>query len=167
MINIWIFGSSLDLWLMVKNYDRLWGISLSNYWEKMQRILQRACVHVFIFLMLSKTRQLWFPIKTVYYQDLGFFADLSAPFQILGYYTSTKSWRGYIFTAVCLSVCVCLCVQFFLWTKFQPNGCTNLDAVFAKWLLTALTRTLLNLVTFGRRSRSQWRNTRFFFIILC
>ena len=23
------------------------------------------------------------------------------------YYTSTKSWRGYIFTAVCLSMCVC------------------------------------------------------------
>ena len=25
------------------------------------------------------------------------------------FYTSTKSWRGYIFTAVCLSVCVCVC----------------------------------------------------------
>ena len=43
-------------------------------------------------------------------------------------YTSTKSWRGYIFIAVCLSVCVL--------TKFQPNGCTDSDTVFAKWLLT-------------------------------
>ena len=66
-----------------------------------------------------------------------------------------------------LSVCVsvCLCVRYFLWTKFQPNECTDLDAVFAKWLLLALARTLLNLVTLGQRSRSQWRNTHFFFII--
>ena len=26
------------------------------------------------------------------------------------FYTSTKSWRGYIFTAVCLCVCLCVCV---------------------------------------------------------
>ena len=26
------------------------------------------------------------------------------------FYTSTKSWRGYIFTAVCVCVCVCLSV---------------------------------------------------------
>ena len=26
------------------------------------------------------------------------------------YYTSTKSWRGYIFTSVCLCVFVCVCV---------------------------------------------------------
>ena len=66
-----------------------------------------------------------------------------------------------------LSVCVCLCVRHFLWTKFQPNGWTNLDVVFTKWLLPALVRTLLNLVTLGQRSRSQWRNTHFLFIILC
>ena len=82
----------------------------------------------------------------------------------LFFYTSTKSWRGYIFTAVCLCVCVCvcvsvclsvcLCVRHFLWTKFQPNGCTDLNAIFAKWLLSALARTLLNLVTLGQRSRS-------------
>ena len=72
-------------------------------------------------------------------------------------YTSTKSWRGYIFTAVCLCVCVCLSVcPIFLWTKFQPNRCTDLDAVFAKWLLKTLARTLLNLVTLGPRSRSRW-----------
>ena len=68
-----------------------------------------------------------------------------------------------------LSVCVCVClsVRHFLWTKFQPNGCTDLDAVFAKWLLTALARNLLNLVTLSQRSRSHWRNTHFLFIILC
>ena len=27
------------------------------------------------------------------------------------FYTSTKSWRGYIFITVCLSVCVCVCVR--------------------------------------------------------
>ena len=32
------------------------------------------------------------------------------PICLFIHYTSTKSWRGYIFTAVCLSVCVCVCV---------------------------------------------------------
>ena len=89
---------------------------------------------------------------------------------LLVFYTSTKSWRGYIFIEVCLCVCVCVCVSVcpeFLWTKFQPNGCTDLDAVFAKWLLTAMARTQLKLVTLGQRSRSQSRNTHFFFILLC
>ena len=27
------------------------------------------------------------------------------------HYTSTKSWRGYIFTAVCLCVCLCVCLS--------------------------------------------------------
>ena len=60
-------------------------------------------------------------------------------------YTSTKSWRGYIFTAVCLcvcvsvclSVCVCVCVWLFsceqnssrtdapIWTRFSLNGCSD------------------------------------------
>ena len=63
-----------------------------------------------------------------------------------------------------LSVCVsvCLCVRLCLWRKFQPNGSTDLDAVFAKWLLIALAQTLLKLVTLGQRSRSQWRNINFF-----
>ena len=30
---------------------------------------------------------------------------------ITTFYTSTKSWRGYIFTAVCLCVCLCVCVS--------------------------------------------------------
>ena len=63
---------------------------------------------------------------------------------------------------VCVCVCVCLCVRHFLWTKLQPNGCTDLDAVFVKWLLLALAQTLLNLVTLSQWSRSQWRNTHFF-----
>ena len=56
-----------------------------------------------------------------------------------------------------LSVCVCVCVfvclsvcPALLVNKFQRNGCTDLDAVFAKWLLTALAQTLLNLVTLGQ-----------------
>ena len=84
---------------------------------------------------------------------------------LLVFYTSTKLCRGYIFTSVRLCVCVSVCPEF-LWTKFQPNGCTDLDAVFAKWLLPALARTLLNLVALGQRSRSQWRNINFFFMIL-
>ena len=54
------------------------------------------------------------------------------------FYTSTKSWRGYIFTAVCVCVCVCLsvclCVRISceqnssrkdvpIWTRFSLNGC--------------------------------------------
>ena len=41
------------------------------------------------------------------------------------FYTSTKSWRGYNFTAVW-----CLCVRLCLWTKFQPNRCTDLGAYY-------------------------------------
>ena len=71
--------------------------------------------------------------------------------------------------SVCLSVClcVCVCVRLCLWTKFQPNSYIDLDAVFAKQLFSTLARTLLKFVTFGQRSRSQWRNINFFFIILC
>ena len=60
--------------------------------------------------------------------------------------------------SVCLSVCQ--------WTKYKPNVCTVLDAVFAKWLLIALARFLLNLVTLGQRSKSQWRNTHILLIMI-
>ena len=72
------------------------------------------------------------------------------------FHTSKKSWRGYIFIADCLSLCVCVCVCVCVcqWTKFQPNGCTNLDAVFSKLLRIALSQTLLKLLTLGQRSRS-------------
>ena len=82
----------------------------------------------------------------------------------LHFYTYTKSWRGYIFTAVCLCVCLSVCLSVcpaLLVNKFQPNGWTGLDTVFAKWLLTALVWTLLKLVTLGQRLRSQWRNMHF------
>ena len=79
-----------------------------------------------------------------------------------------KSLRGYIFTAVCLcvrvcvSVCVCVCVStVFLWTKFQPNGCTDLDAVFAEWLLIALAQIQMKLVTLDQSSGSQWHVINF------
>ena len=64
--------------------------------------------------------------------------------------------------SVCLCVCLSVCVSdVSLWTKFQPNGWTDLDAVFTKRLLTALTRILSKLVTLGQRSWSQWRNNLF------
>ena len=77
--------------------------------------------------------------------------------------TPPQNRKGVIFLLqfVCVCVSVCLCVRHFLWTKFQPNGCIDLDAVFAKWLLTALAQILLNSVTLGQRSRLQWRNIRF------
>ena len=37
------------------------------------------------------------------------------------FYTSTKSWRGYIFTAVCLCVCVSVCVSGFLVNKIPAE----------------------------------------------
>ena len=59
--------------------------------------------------------------------------------------TPPRNRGGVIFSLqfVYVSVCLCVCVRLLLWTKFQPNGWTDLDAVFAKWLLTALARTLL------------------------
>ena len=59
--------------------------------------------------------------------------------------------------SVCLSVCLSVCPAEFLWTKFQPNAWTDLDAIFAKWLLRTLARSLLKLVTLGQRSRSLWQ----------
>ena len=47
----------------------------------------------------------------------------------------------FICVCVYLCVCVCVCFRLCLWTKFQPNGWTDLDAVFAKWLLIALAQT--------------------------
>ena len=79
--------------------------------------------------------------------------------------TPTRNRGGVIFSLqfVCVSVCVCVWVSdVFLLTKFKPNGYTDFDAVFAKWLLTALAQPLLKLVILGQKSRSQWRNTHFF-----
>ena len=39
------------------------------------------------------------------------------------FYTSTKSWRGYIFITVCLCVCVCVCVS--LSVSLQNSRQTN------------------------------------------
>ena len=89
----------------------------------------------------------------------------------LCFYTSTKSWRGYIFTPVCLCVCVyvfvCLCVRISceqnssrtdtpIWTQFLLNGSLQhwLGPYWSWW-------------PWGQRSRSQWLNVHFFFIILC
>ena len=64
------------------------------------------------------------------------------------FYTATKSWKGYIFITVylcgCLSVWLSVYLSVYQLAKFKPNGCTDLDAIFAKWLLTILALTLLN-----------------------
>ena len=73
------------------------------------------------------------------------------------FYTSSKSWRGYSFTAVYLCVCVCL---YFVWTKFQPNRSTFVHTTGS---LNGCVRTLSKVVTFGQRSRSQYYNFHFFF----
>ena len=52
------------------------------------------------------------------------------------FYISMISWRGYNFIAVC----VCVSVSLYQWAQFQPNGRTDLDAVFTKWLHTTLAR---------------------------
>ena len=64
------------------------------------------CVHFYVFL--------WLFLSTHNRNIFG---------SILCYYTSTKSWRGYIFTAVCLCVCVCLsvCVSNFLVNKIPAK----------------------------------------------
>ena len=87
--------------------------------------------------------------------DLYNFLLICVIFQPL--YASMKTWRDYIFTSVCQSVCVSV----FLFVKeqifSQTGGCTGLNAVFVKWLVTELAQILLKLVTLGQRSRSQWR----------
>ena len=46
-----------------------------------------------------------------------------------------------------LSVCVCDC----LWTKFQPNECTDLDAVFAVWLQYRIGSNPVEICDFGSK----------------
>ena len=58
------------------------------------------------------------------------YLNTNYPSPLIFFYTSTKSWRGYIFITVCL--CVCVCESVCQLTKFQPNECADLDAVFAK-----------------------------------
>ena len=65
-----------------------------------------------------------------FFSVLTYFYPLIIKYLTLLFYTSTKSWRDYIFIAICLCVSVCQ------WTKFQPNRCINLDMVFTKRLLT-------------------------------
>ena len=58
------------------------------------------------------------------------------------FYTSTKSWRGYIFTSVCLSVCQCVCVCLCVCVCEQNSSRTNapiwmrfsLNSCFLHWL---------------------------------
>ena len=74
----------------------------------------------------------------------------------VSHYTSTKSWKGYIFTSICLCACACpltrVCVSVslsvHLWIKCRSNQCTNFELVFAKRLHLALARILFKLVTF-------------------
>ena len=56
----------------------------------------------------------------------------------------------------------CVCESVWQWTKFQPNGYTDLDTDFANLLLNTLTQTLLKFVTLGLRSRSQWHYIHFY-----
>ena len=96
---------------------------------------------------------------------LGFF------FHLFFFFTPPRNRGGFMFSLQIVSVCVCLSVclsvRLCLWTKFQPNRWTDLDAIFAKWLLIAQAQTLLKLVTLSQRSRSQWCNIHFIFIFLC
>ena len=62
---------------------------------------------------------------------------------------------------VCIGMCVCVSVN-----KIPAKWMHWFGREFAKWLLTALARILLKLVTFGWRSSRQWHNIHFL-IILC
>ena len=72
--------------------------------------------------------------------------------------------RVYFSCSMTMCVCVCLSVTekissrtgALIWTRFSLNFC-----------LLVLLGTCWNLVTFGWRSRSQWHNIHFFFMILC
>ena len=146
---IWIYCQFVKFDINLNNYDMI-KLDQMIAWTSWGA---RNQFHSIIFLKQSETK-----MSDKYVLNLFNLYSLLFAYT---YYTSTKSWRGYIFTAVCLCVCVCvclsvcLCIRHFLWTKFQPNGCFDLDAVFAKWLLLALAQTLLNLVTLGQKSRSQ------------
>ena len=79
-----------------------------------------------------------------------------------------------VYVCVCVFVCVCLFVSVCVieWVYLSMNKIPAerrhrfWTQFFAKYLFTALARTLLELVTSGQGSSSQWRNSYLFFIIL-
>ena len=61
------------------------------------------------------------------------------------YYTSMKSWRGYIFTADCLCVCLSVCVS---GSACEQNSSRTDEPIWTRFSLNVL----LKLVTLGQRS---------------
>ena len=59
--------------------------------------------------------------------------------------------------SVCLCVYVCVC----LWTKFQSNRCSDLDVIFAKWLLTALAQTFIFRICIWSKILKIWKHLIF------
>ena len=89
---------------------------------------------------------------------------------IMRFFTSTKSWRSYNFTAVWLQfdcVSVCLSAGLGLWTKFQPNAWTDLEAVFAKWLPHSLELNWNLWPWVKGHQRSQRSNNSLLISLLC
>ena len=74
-------------------------------------------------------------------------------------------WVVFSLQIVCLCVYVCVCVRLCLWAKFQPNRCTDLDAVFAKRLLSTLAQTLLYIEICDLRFKVKVTVTQYSFFL--
>ena len=110
-----------------------------------------VCLSVCVSLLVNKfpaKRMHWFLLR---FSPNGCFLHCLGPYwpwvkcQVYGdvisiffpiYSITSPRNRGGLFSLQ--FVCVCVCVRLCLWTKFQSNGCTDLDAVFAKRLLSTL-----------------------------
>ena len=125
--------------------------SSNRHFDRKKCINITLLVIMFIFFGGIAGFIVWF-----IYLFVKFFIDLHNGIVAIG---DLFSWRFYqnftppqnlgvvIFSLQFVSVCVCVCVlSVCQWTTFQPNKCINLDTVFAKWLLTALARTLSKFV---------------------
>ena len=112
-----IFATKLRTSLSVKCHMKYWPSAwchkhLKGFWEWISNIVDRSHqIRKKSFIDQNIWRRYWNPF----------------------FYTSMKSWRGYIFTVLCLCVCVsvCLCVRLCLWTKFQLTDTPIWTAIFA------------------------------------
>ena len=90
-------------------------------------------------LIIILVCNIWYPPLSALFL---YFSFIAAWKKIKPFITSLRNHGGVIFSLQFVRVSVCLSVFLYvrlcLWTQFQPNGWTDLDAGFAKGLLSTL-----------------------------
>ena len=88
-------------------------------------------------ISLSSVANIEHRYSQFYVSGNGFFLNLHEIMEVLYffhfYYTSTKSWTGYIFTENCFCVCVCVCVCVSVCLSVSEQNSRLTDAPIWTW----------------------------------